>query len=136
MAYIDEAYYTETFHGTSLPEGLFERLADIASDVIDAVVHKPVPLTDGKAPDDVKKATAYEVECLYAQGGIDAIVGFATGITAQTETLGNYSVGRGTMAVQGSSVSIPSIEGLPVSRMTIAMLSQAGLMSRWAYDRR
>lgn len=134
MAYIDNTYYTDTFHGMSIPEEDFPRLAETASDLIDSIVQKPVPLISGEAPEDVKRATAYEVECLFSQGGLDAATGFAAGISAQSESLGNYSVGRGgASSSSGAAISVPSHDGIPVSSMTISLLRKAGLMCRWAY---
>lgn len=133
MAYIDQEYYEDTFQGLSIPDEEFPRLADTASDVIDSIVQKPVPLTDGKASADVKRATAYEVECLFSQGGIDAVTGFAAGITAQSESLGNYSIGRSAPSAAGAAISILSHDGIPVSSMAVSLLRKAGLMCRWAY---
>lgn len=121
--YIDKEYYTTTFMGTPLPDAEFARLADIASDVIDMVVQLPVP---DLVPDAVKKAVAYEVECLSAQGGIDAITGFSASASS-SESLGQYSISKGSIP------GIPMVNGLPVSVMTIEMLRKAGLMKRWAY---
>ena len=134
MAYIDYQYYTGTFLGTLVTEADFPRLADRASDIIDAIVQKPVPLTDGEADANVKKATAYEVEVLAAQGGEDAVSGFAEGLSAGSESLGSYSVsGGGKSGGSSDTVTIPSLDGIPVSRLTLAKLRAAGLLCRWAY---
>jgi len=95
MAYIDKTYYDDTFHGTEIPETEFTRLADIASDVVyDVCILKPKAedLTDAS----FKKAVAYQVELLYQQGGIDAIVGFSEASQiGGSESLGDYSVSAG-----------------------------------------
>lgn len=132
MAYIDFAYYSGEFMGTLVNETDFPRLADRASDIIDAIVQKPVPLVNGAADDNVKKATAYEVEVLAAQGGVDAVTGYATGLVG-SETLGNHSVSVSGGSNATGIVSIPSMAGIPISRLTVQKLKAAGLMCRWAY---
>ena len=69
MAYIDATYYKDSFHCTTMPEQ-FDRLADIASDIIDSIVSKPVQSLDktSDAYQLVQKACAYIVETLYANG--------------------------------------------------------------------
>ena len=73
MAYIDATYYKDSFHCTTMPEQ-FDRLADIASDIIDGIVSKPVQSLDktSDAYQLVQKACAYIVETLDANGGVDA----------------------------------------------------------------
>lgn len=118
--------------GTLVSAEDFPRLADRASDIIDALVSKPVPLIDGAAEDNVKKATAYQVEALAAQGGEDAITGFASGLVG-SESLGNHSVSVSGGSNATGIVSIPSMSGVPVSQLTLSKLRAAGLMCRWAY---
>lgn len=132
MAYIDFAYYSETFMGTLVDASDFPRLADRASDIIDALVSKPVPLTNGAADADVKKATAYQVEVLAAQGGVDAVTGYASGLVG-SESLGNHSISVSGGNNATGIVIIPSMAGIPISRLALAKLSAAGLRSRWAY---
>lgn len=134
MAYIDYEYYSETFLGAMVTEPEFPRLADRASDIIDAIVMRPVPLSEGVADDRVKKATAYQVEVLAAQGGEDAVTGFAAGLNAGSESLGSYSVsGGGRSGGSADAISIPSLDGIPVSKLAIMQLRAAGLMSRWVF---
>lgn len=134
MAYIDYQYYTNTFLGTMVTAADFPRLADRASDIIDAIAQKPVPMMNGEADENVKKATAYEVEVLAAQGGEYAITGFAEGLNAGSESLGSYSVsGGGKSGGASDTIAIPSLGGIPVSKLTISKLRAAGLMCRWAY---
>lgn len=125
MSYIDHAYYKDTFKGNDIPDGEFDRLADIASDLIDSIVQMPIP---DPVSAEVKKATAYETEMLYENGGIDAVAG-------------NFEVG-GSISVGGYSVSSPSVSkilsknGIPVSSLAISQLKKAGLMCRWTgYER-
>lgn len=128
MAYIDATYYMELFGSESIGNE-FQRLVDIASDIIDGLCTvKPseADLNDNR----FKKAVAYEVELLEAQGGVDAILGFSEASQAGgSESLGDYSVSANPAAQQ----VITAQGGLPVSPMTISLLRQLGLRSRWAY---
>lgn len=130
MAYIDKAYYTDEFKGTIIPNNEFPRLAEIASDVIASVATIEIDENAAKTA-EVKKATAYEVEMLYHQGGIDAVLGFAESTAVSSESLGGYSVSNA--ANNGSQVIIRTKDGIPVSSLAIALLKKAGLMCRWAY---
>lgn len=130
MAYIDKAYYDSTFKGTHIPDDEFPRLAEIASDVIASVATVEIDKNAAKT-DNVKKATAYEVEMLYHQGGIDAVLGFAEGTAIGSESLGGYSVSN--TGNNGSQVIFRTKDGIPVSSLAIALLKKAGLMCRWAY---
>ena len=129
MAYIDKEYYDSVFKGIEIPEGEFERLADIASDVISEVSIQEI--TDEDAiTNEVKKATAYEVEFLYEYGGLDAILGYAN-IGGESESLGDYSVSSGSQVQK----PVQTIGGIPVSTMAIVQLRKAGLMKSWLFAR-
>lgn len=130
MSYITRDYYYNTFGGTKIPESEFERLADIAYDVIyEACIIKP---SDKELADvTFQKAVCYQVEMLHLQGGVDAIVGFSESSQASgSESLGDYSVGG---AGNGSGANFGSIGGIPVSSLAISQLRKLGLMQRWAY---
>lgn len=132
MAYIDRAFYNDTFHGTEIPEDEFDRLADIASDVVYGIcIIKPEA---GDLIDETfKKAVAYQVELLYRQGGIDAVVGFSeASYSGGSESLGDYSISEGNARQE----AVKTYNGIPVSSMTLMLLRRLGLMARWAYARR
>ncbi len=128
MAYIDQTYYTETFGGIAIPASDFPALARTASDIIDAVAMRPiVDATD----ENVMKATAYQTEYLFQQGGADAYTGFAAAATVENEKLGDYSINaQQTQAAQEAGYSVG---GVPVSPLAVAMLRKGGYMNRWAY---
>lgn len=129
MAYIDYHYYDSEFHGSPIPPNEFDRLVDIASDVIrDVAVQQITP--EHEANPCFKKAIAYQVEYLFTQGGIDAITGFAS--SATSESLGGYSISVSSDA----SKSMKSKGGIPVSTLAIAKLREIGLMNRCVYQRR
>lgn len=137
MAYIDYDHYTKEFQGTTIMEDEFPRLATVASDVIDSLSNVPFRFDELPAESQalVRKATAYQVEVLFLQGGVDAIVGMSAS-SADSESLADYRISKGaTVASSASKVILPSIGGIPVSQMAITLLRRAGLMSRWAYAR-
>lgn len=132
MAYIDRTFYDTVLMGTEIPASEFDRLAEIASDVIyDVCTLKPE--AEDLIDETFKKAVAYQVEMLYLQGGIDAIVGASEAAQASgSESLGDYSTSGGTARQEAVLVS----NGIPVSSMAVALLRRLGLMSRWVYARR
>lgn len=136
MAYIDAAYYEDVFHGTAIPPEDIDRLMEMASDLIDAVANVPFTFSDLSEEEQgfVQKATAYQTEMLFLQGGVDAIVGMSAQ-AADSEHLGSYSITKGAhgsvVLVQGGHAL--TINGTPVSGLAVQQLRKAGLMSRWAY---
>ena len=128
MPYINYSYYTETFGGTAIPESEFNRLAQMASDIIDDVVYIPIETVT----DNVMRATAYELELVYAQGGTNAITGFSASQIGY-ESLGDYSLTAGASSSDnGSANNTLTLHGIPVSQLAISLLRKDGLMNRWA----
>ena len=132
MAYIDRVYYEDKFLGKPIPLDEFPRIADIASDVIyDVCTVKPTE--EDLIDETFKKAVAYQVELLYEQGGIDAILGFSEySQSGGSESLGDYSKSSGT----SSQEAVMTSGGIPVSTMSVNLLRRLGLMTRWAYAHR
>lgn len=128
-AYIDTEYYSNIFNGSAIPPEEFERLAQMASDFIDSVVYLPIK----DVTDNVKRATAYQMEMLYSQGGVDAVTGNASA-SAGTERLGDYSISGGTSSgnPQNGSTTL-MVNGIPISALAVSLLRREGLMRRWAY---
>lgn len=136
MAYIDYDYYTVVFGGSVIEKDEFGRLSEIASDVIDevAVVSFDINDLDQQKLELVKKATAYEVEVLYSQGGVDASLGLSIQ-SINSESLGDYSVSRGSTAQSSAKIGqMPSVLGVPVSPLAVSSLRKSGLMARWAFS--
>lgn len=127
MAYITQEYYTN-FGGNTIPTDKFPRIADIASDIIDSLVIRPIDEDNAEQYALVQKATAYQAEMLYEQGGIDSVVGFASS-TGNSEHLGSYSVSSTT----NGKAAIKTMNDIPVSTLALSLLRKAGLMTRWAY---
>ena len=129
MAYLTREFYENTFHGATIPVGDFDRLALTASDVIDALVARPIP--DDVDKDTLAKATAYQLEYIFQQGGIEAVTGSAAGQRVTTEKLDDYSISQQlTSAAEQNQLTI---NGIPVSPLAVAILRRLGLMSRWLY---
>lgn len=131
MAFIDAAYYKDEFKGTSIPESKFERLAELASDVIDGLITVEMTMEEKQASANVKKATAYQLEFMNEHGGIDTILGYSD-VDITSESLGDYSVSTGG----GSSSIVKTSDGIPVSPMALMYLRKDGLMCRWMYANR
>ena len=130
MAYINYQYYSETFHGTAIDESEFIRLESIASDIIDSVCSKPT--NESSDAELVKKAVAYQVEHLYFQGGLDAVTGNAVSAQVASESLDEYSVSSHHSEVSRGEAY--SLNGSPVSTLSIELLKRAGLIGRrWIY---
>lgn len=129
MAYIDKAFYDTVLKGTEILDNEFDRLAEIASDVVyDVCILKPDE--EDLKDEAFKKAVAYQVEMLYLQGGVDAIVGASEAAQAGgSESLGDYSTSSGTTG----HAAVLTCNGIPVSSMAVALLRRLGLMARWAY---
>lgn len=126
MAYLSYEEYVAGFHGRAVPEEEFDYLANAASAIIDLLVSRPlVELTPA-----IHLATAYQVELLFAQGGMDALAGLATVTSGIDEKLGDYSIGTPYVANEKRCYSIG---GIPVSGLTVAILRREGLMSRCVY---
>lgn len=129
MAAIDLAYYTGEFKAKRMPDADFRRLADIASDIIHDIC-RVKPSDKDLVDDRYKKAVAYQVEFLEAQGGVDAVLGFSEASQAgNSESLGDYSVS----GKSGTKSVTTTADGVPVSPMAIVQLRMMGLMSRWAF---
>lgn len=131
MVYITKEKYKTIFGSCDIPDTEFTRLASIASDIIDSIATVEID-SDADYMYKVQKATAYEVEMLYEQGGIDAVTGMASGSAISSEHLGGYSV-----SVNASAASKTATKGgIPISQLTLSLLKNAGLTSRWAYYER
>lgn len=129
MAYIDKDFYYTKFKGKPIPDDEFPRLADIATDVVYELCALK-PREEDLITDEFKKACCYQVELLYEQGGIDAILGFSEASQAgSSESLGDYSISSGNNGKE----TIKSKDGIPVSALTLFYLRRLGLMTRWAY---
>lgn len=132
MAYLTKEFYDNTFHGEPIADDEFVRLAEAASDVIDAVIN--VPVTDDTDKEGLARATAYQVEYIKQQGGISAVTGAAESQKVVTEKLEDYSYTEAR--TDAASQSMLTIGGIPVSPLAVAILRKLGLMARWYYSRR
>jgi len=122
MAYIDYDYYLNNFGGNLIPFDEFDFIADAATLIIDGIVSKEIT----EASERVKRATAYQADTIFVQGGVNAINGLPSGRNGISETLGDYSVSVGA----GSGANFKTYGGIPVSQLSVTLLRQEGLMQR------
>ena len=126
MKYICYEYYVSNFGGSLVPEDEFVYLANAAENIIDILVSDPIK----NVTENVKRATAYELETLYSQGGTDALTGLATITSGIDEKFGDYALGTPYVS---NEKRIYSIGGVPVAGLTLALLKKEGLMGRCVY---
>lgn len=90
MAYIDYAYYTDVYKGVPIDADTFSRLAERASELIDQVTNytiQDIAALPAFTQEQVKKATAAQVEYLYQNGE-----GVLQGVTdLQDVKIGDFS---------------------------------------------
>lgn len=134
MAYITAEYFKNTFNGVEIADDELTRLIQAASDAIDMAAVLPIKTVT----ENVMRATAYEVECLFQHGGIDAVHGFSSigNGFGGSERLGDYSVGGGTSSRDSGGSEFTMINGIPISPFSVALLRKDGLMRRWLYQGR
>jgi hypothetical protein len=108
MPYIDKTYYDETYKGMPITDpDLFDRLATRASDMIDQLtqyVLKGVEFTQFAQliQDNVKKATAAQIEYMASLGGELAIHGGGP----SSVNIGNFSYQAGSAGQQEVSPAV------------------------------
>jgi hypothetical protein len=118
MPYVDYAFYTQTFKGTSITQEQFDSLAERASDVIDMVtsyILHGVEFTRFAQliQTNVKKAVAAQIEYMNMQGGELSVHGGSP----SSVNIGNFSYQEGA----GNEQQI-------VSPMVIQYLRPTGLL--------
>ena len=129
MAYIDSVYYREKFEGEPIPDEELKRLIDIASEIVQNLCTVTLYPEDLES-DDFKRAVAFQVEMLFDQGGVSAVMGHSdVALSGGSESLGGYSVSAGSSAQS----SLKTMESIPISPMTSMILKRKGLISSWAY---
>lgn len=103
MAYVDEKYYNDTFHGEPVASADFPSLCERAGEMIEELtLYRLTPLTLLAMPEDtqeiVKKAVCAQIEYLDANGGAD----LDNGVGIQSATLGKFSY-SGSAGANGST---------------------------------
>ena len=132
MAFIDAAYYENEFKGNNVPSNKFERLAELASDVIDGLITVEMTYEEKQASANVKKATAYQLEYMYEHGGVDVVLGYSD-LDIASESLGDYSFSTKSGSTEFTT---RTSDGIPVSSLALMYLRKDGLMCRWMYANR
>lgn len=129
MAYIDYSYYKNEYHGTDIMPDDFDKIAEISSMIVDSIVYCRIDTTKHYMK-SVKKAVAYEADTVLAYGGADVAFGLSdTGVSS--ESLGDYSYSLKENSEQSVN-PVPLYYGIPVSPVTLSILSNAGLRNRCA----
>ena len=115
MAYVDYEFYTESFYGSAVPEDVFEKWAELASDRIDMLTFDRLTHnypTDETAQKKIKKAVCAVAETLYQidvirQAAIDA-AGVVTNSDGTVTSRRVTGVSSGTESITFSSGSTSS----------------------------
>lgn len=122
MPYIDFDYYTNTYLGSPVDEDSFPRLAQRASEVVDSVTQYRIKDID-KLPtfvqDQVKKATAAQVEFYQVNGGYESLIEE----DFSNVRLGNFNYG-------GNSTAPSPKQSDDCSRKVFDFLEPTGLLYR------
>ena len=119
---VSYAFYLENVRGAEMEEAEFASLSVAAADILGAVIGRALPECA-----ETKKAVCYQTELLYLQDGRRAVAA-RSATNGISQTLGDYAVGtRGTYK---TFERIPTLGGVPVSSLALALLRQAGLTGR------
>ena len=125
--YIVKSDFTAYSPGTTIADSEFNELAERASDVIDIITFNRIILAGGLSTYDaatqayVKKAVCAQVQYMYANGGIDAVLGMS-GADVQSAGIGKFSYTRR----QSGEV----VGGIPVSPLVRSYLRNTNLAYR------
>lgn len=123
MPYIDEAYYTEEYMGIPVDADDLPRFIRRASETVDMVTKYGIKNFESQPQfiqDQVKKATAAQVEFFESLGGTEVAV---TGSSNQQESIGKFAVTKATKNNSGLSRNQES-----VSQAVIQYLLPTGLL--------
>lgn len=98
MAYLDKAFYAESFVGESITDGDFPALLERASEIVEEMcMYRLTPITFLAMPEwvqeKVKKAICAQIEYLDANGGSE----FDTGENLSSASLGKFSYSAGSI---------------------------------------
>ena len=123
------AFYRYTFGGKALKEEEYFGLAQASYDILRSLCTRDFPEND----QEINRAIVYQVEMLVCQGGRDALGGrgVSSGIT---EELGDYTIGY--RVGNGEMNRVKTVGGVPISGVSLAILTKKGLMCRAAGERR
>jgi hypothetical protein len=125
--YIAKSDFTAYSASTTIPDTEFAELAERASEVIDELTSQRIVLAGGLSTyaattqAAVKKAVCAQLQMMYAQGGVDAVIGMS-GSDVQSASVGKFSY---SMAKPRQTVN-----GVPVSPLVNGYLWPTGLLYR------
>ena len=124
--YIEQSDFEDYSPSTTVDEE-FDELAERASDVIDIITFNRIILAGGLSTYEadtqaaVKKAVCAQVQYMYANGGIDAVLGMS-GADVQSAGIGKFSYTR----KQSGEI----VWGIPVSPLVRSYLRDTNLTYR------
>ena len=125
--YIGKSDFATYSPSTTIDEDEFNELSERASDVIDIITFNRIILAGGLSTYDektqaaVKKAVCAQVQCMYANGGIDIVTGMS-GADVQSAGIGKFSYTR--------KQSGEAVGGIPVSPLVRMYLAGTNLTYR------
>ena len=126
MAYIDAIYYRDVFKGADAGEEL-ERYIERASDLVDQITNYKIRDFEALPPfiqEQVKKATAAQVEFYVLQGGPE-------GVDSNDGNFSQVAIGSFEYQTGGMGQQIPAgKQEHRVSPATLAYLEPTGLLYR------
>lgn len=136
MAYIDYTYYI-SISSTPITSDEFLQAAQRASDVIDAYTHEAVERYNLQIDypilfEKVKRATAYQVEFIMQNGGLDSWAMASDDLASKSESFTTYQISETYR--QGSSANkklVGNLEIAPLAGTLLAGLVGAGRRARW-----
>lgn len=128
MDYITKEYYNDTFQGTpATDDAELAAIIHRASDLVDSLTRYLIPQAGlASCPEfvqeQVKKATAYQVEYFIQNGGL-ATANSGQGVAAESVTVGKFTMRQARTAKQGNTDS-------RISPAALSCLEPTGLLYR------
>lgn len=112
---VDYNFYRIEYQGEEIDPAEFNRLAKRSYDLI-------MSLHQGEETDNVKKAECAQIEFLYKNGGIDALVGNDKSQFV-SESIGGYSYSKGN-----NSSGLRYVNGLPIAPLVWLYIRRGGVV--------
>lgn len=116
--------------GITMSDTDFDRLAPYAHDIIDQVCGYRIDFCTLSDFDkqQVRKAVAAQVDMLYEQGGIEAVMGWGASSGANSVSIGKFSYSGGVATSEMSTDRMNTINGIPVSPLVEGYLLPTNLL--------
>lgn len=135
MGYITPEEYRELCPLTPVPQDELPALIEKSSDTLDIITMYKIPLSGGigKFPDftqnQVKKATAAEVETIFSLGGVSVWTGEGADTQVNSATIGKFSYSNSSRnSTNGTVTGYATVNGVPVAPTLQGYLAPTGLL--------